>query len=306
MLFQLSGFIVGVGLGFCCVGALALWRSYFHVDEGHLGVLTRFGKAVRLSTGDIEMSPSPVIDFLEGNDLKLFKAGGHFKWPWDKVTTFSIMERVIDLSGLEGGKYAMAADGTVLRLDSKIRFFPKANDIYSYLFQLKNPMGHIKEMFTCLVRNEIANFRGETKDELDCLGAFAIIRRDRKKLNEQIELICRDEIGVNYGIQFSGVDLLDIVPPQELDAALNGIQNAKTAADTLFARAEGDARQKLVAAEKGIEIAKIRAQSVAQELETLAVMIKKLMNEGNVNNYFFHRKTELLGDAKVLLMQKDI
>jgi regulator of protease activity HflC (stomatin/prohibitin superfamily) len=304
--FDLSSLLLGISLGALLLGLILTWLSYLRVEEGHLAVLTRFGEVVCESFQGSELSAPRKLDFTESKPVKLFRPGVHWKRPWDQVVVFSTMERVIDLSGEEGGKYAMAADGTVLRLDSKIRFFPKENDYYSYLFELKNPMAHIREMFTCIIRNEIANFRGEFSGDQDVLGSYSVIRRDRKRLNEQVEFICKDQIGVSYGIQFRGVDLIDIVPPQELEVALNGIQNAKTEAETMFARAEGDTRQKIVAAEQGVEIAKIRAESVAMELQTLAKMIKKLFKDGNIDDYLFHRKTELLGDSKMVFLQREV
>ena len=305
--YDVTSLFVGMGLGFAVLALGWGWLSYFHVEEGHLAVLTRFG-AVLLKEGAEDTAPESKEkndELVDSKPIKLFKPGAHWKLPWDKVILFSTMERVIDLSGEEGGKYAMAEDGTVLRLDSKIRFFPKATAYYSYLFELKNPMEHIREMFICIIRNEIANFKGSTPGEVEVLGSYSVIRKDRKKLNQQVEFICRDQIGRSYGIQFLGVDLIDIIPPQELESALNGIQNAKTEAQTIYARAEADSRQKIFASEQGVEIAKVRAQSISMELKTLAKMVQQMIDEGNMDHYLLHRRTELLGDSKMLFMQKE-
>lgn len=306
MNFDLNSFYLGCTLGTLILGLLFLWRSYYHVEEGHLAVITRFGKALRCDPSPSQNPPLNGLSFIESDPLRLIQPGGHWKWPWDQVITFSTMERMIDLSGESGGKYAMAEDGTILRLDSKIRFFPKHESIYSYLFELENPIGHIREMFICLIRNEIANFKGESREDAELLGSYSAIRRDRKLLNDQVENICKAQIGDFYGIQFCGVDLLDIVPPHELDAALNGIQNAKTEADTMFARAQGDARQKIVAAEQGVEISRIRAEAITLELESQVNMIRTLIKSGNVDDYLIHRKTELVGNSKMLFMQKEL
>ncbi len=287
---DITTYSMGMALGGLFLIIFLFWRSYFYVEEGHLAVLTRFGAAVKNNN----------------HGLALFNPGGHWKYPWDKVITFSIMEGVIDLSGEKSGKYAMAADGTVLRLDSKIRFTPKSGDYYSYLFELKNSKGHIREMFTCLVRNEIANFQEEDDLANEALDSYSIIRRNRKRLNEQVDLVCKNQIGHAYGLQFYGVDLLDIVPPHELESALNGIQNAQTEAETLYARAEGESRQKLAAAEQGVEIAKIRSEAITLELHTLAKTIRKLILDGSINSYLTHRRTEMLGDSKMLFMQKEV
>ncbi|MEY4616050.1 MAG: hypothetical protein RJB66_1010 [Pseudomonadota bacterium] len=304
MEFDILSFMVGVGIALCCFLVAWLWLAYFHVEEGHLAVLVRFGAVVLEGHKNASSSQSREAELTDSKPMQLYSPGGHWKFPWDKVIIFSTMERVIDLSGEEGGKYAMAADGTVLRLDSKIRFFPKSSSYYSYLFELKNPMGHIKEMFICVIRNEIANFKGSSTSTEEILGSYSEIRRERKLLNQQVEYICRSQIGSSYGIQFLGVDLIDIVPPQELESALNGIQNAKTEADTMYSKAEADTRQKVLAAEQGVEIAKVRAESVANELRILAKTIKGLMAEGNADHYLAHRRAELLGDSKLVFLQK--
>lgn len=307
MTIDLVSLFAGVGIGVIALMGLGFWLAHFKVEEGHLAVLTRFGRLVNKgpskalalngSISNGSTSAGPASD-------NLFSPGAHWKWPWDKVIHFSVMERIIDLSGEKGGKYAMADDGTVMRLDSKIRFKPQINNIYSYLFELKNPMGHIREMFTCIIRNEIANFKNNSNLDTEVLGSYSLIRRERKKLNHQMELICKEQLDSDYGIQFRGVDLIDIVPPHELEFALNGIQSAKTEAETLYAKAEADSRQKIIAAEQGVEIAKLRAESVTLELQILAKTIKKLMADGEVDHYLYHRKMELVGDSKMLFVQR--
>jgi regulator of protease activity HflC (stomatin/prohibitin superfamily) len=271
---------------------ILFWNSWLKVEEGHAAVVTEFG--------------SVIYESHNNKILKIFQPGIHFKKPWQKAIHFSTMERVLDLSGIDKGRHAMAADGTVLRLDSKIRFYPHKDHFYSYLFELKNPMEHIKEMFTCLLRNEIANFSTKISDEYDFVGSYSEIRRDRKLLNEKMEAFCNLQIGKNYGVKFNGVDLIDILPPQELETALNAIQNAKTEAETIFSRAEADSRQKIASAQQGVEIAKIKAEAAAIEIETQAAGIKKLIDQGLFNNYIRHRKTELLGDSKMTFIQKEI
>jgi regulator of protease activity HflC (stomatin/prohibitin superfamily) len=283
--------LFGIVLGFVPLIVFLFWNSYFKVEEGHAAVLTSFGAAQYADK--------------EKNKLKIFLPGIHTKKPWEKIKYFSAMERILDLSGNDGGRHAMAADGTVLRLDSKIRFYPMPEHYYSYLFELKNPMGHIKEMFTCLLRNEIANFSTETPNKLDFVGSYSEIRRDRSRLNHEMESFCETKIGLKYGVKFNGVDLIDILPPQELEVALNAIQNAKSEAETMYARAEADALQKIAAAEQGVEIAKISADASAIEIKTQASAIRKLIDHGNFNHYMRHTETAILGDSRMTFIQKE-
>ncbi|HEY8269602.1 MAG TPA: SPFH domain-containing protein, partial [Pseudobdellovibrionaceae bacterium] len=280
------------------------WNSVFKVEEGHAAVLTRFGAVVyedEESTSDVNP-----LDFIDHRRVKTFKPGVHWIWPWEKVHCFSTMERVLDLSGPDGGRHAMTADGTILRIDSKIRFKPLEKHLYAYMFGLKNPMEHIKELFTCLIRNEIANFCNSKVDgdSREFVGSYAEIRRDRNHFNFLIENFCQKQIGSSYGVQFNAVDLIDILPPPELEKALNGIQSATTEAKTIYSRAEADSRQRIAAAEQGVEIAKTRAQAVAVEIQTIAGVLEKLLDQGSLNYYLQHRRTELMTDSRLTFVKK--
>lgn len=297
-----SSFLVGIGIGLLTVCLVAFLFSSFKVEEGHLAVLTRFGAV--LTEGEQPLKSKNEIDFVESRIVKTYRPGFHLKKPWDKVHRFSIMERVIDLTGEDGGQHTLAADGTLLRIDAKIRFVPLSNNYYSYLFEFKNPVAHLREMFTCLLRNEIANFSSGSTEKFDFIGSYSQIRRDRSMLNQQMDLFYRDNIGSKYGVQFKHTDLIDILPPPELDNALNAIQNAQTESDTIYARAEANSRQRMAAAEQGLEIAKIKAEATAIEILTLAETIKKLMAEGQWQQYLQHRKIEILGDSRLTFVQK--
>jgi regulator of protease activity HflC (stomatin/prohibitin superfamily) len=291
MEFSMESFLMGAGFGGFAGVIYLLNAAFFRVEEGHKAALTRFGRALKV-----------------GSSLRLFGPGGHWKWPWDKVITFSVMERVIDLTGEDGGQSAMAGDGTLLRLDSKIRFRPLAEKAYSFLFELKNPMQHIRGTFVCIIRNEIANFGpaddAEKSDEI--LGAYHLIRRDRYRLNEQVDRACLAQLGAAHGIQFCGVDLIDIVPPHELETALNGIQNARAEAETLYAKAEADSRRRLAAAERYVGIQKTRAEASTAELAKVAEVISDLVTDGNIDNFIDHKRTELFGNSRIIFQQRQV
>lgn len=308
----LSHFLVGVFLSFVLAAIVWVWKSVFKVEEGHAAVLTHFGAVVfeneTLTAVASEGAVSNVrdLDFIEQKKLKIFEPGIHWVWPWEKAHCFSTMERILDLSGPDGGRHAMTSDGTILRIDSKIRFRPLEKHLYSYMFDLKNPMEHIKELFTCLIRNEIANFRNSKVDG-DCrefVGSYAELRRDRNHFNFLLEDFCQKQIGSFYGVKFNAVDLIDILPPPELESALNAIQNAKTEAQTIYSRAEADSRQRIAAAEQGVEIAKIRAQAAAKEIQTIAGVLAQLLDQGSLNHYLQHRRTELMTDSRLTFVKR--
>jgi len=300
------GLLIGTAIYLLVLG----YRSFFRVEQGYLGVLTSFGAAV--------------ADSEDGERLRLFEPGLHFKWPWQKVHRVAIMEQNLDLSGEFGGQMAMAEDGTVLRFDSILRFAPAKDRIYAFLFGMKAPLEHITGLFACLLRNEIANFGRSGRDSLSRLapaasgpaegierasyvendeGSYALIRRERHELNRRIEAFCRDQVGQRYGVKFNAVDLTDILPPDELVDALNAVMNAKAEADEGFARAEADCQRQILAAESGVEIAKSRSLAAEREIRTLAMYLDELRKSKTLGFYVQRRRAEVLTQSRAYYLR---
>jgi regulator of protease activity HflC (stomatin/prohibitin superfamily) len=287
--FDELGFLIGAG-------AFLVWalsRSYVRVDEGHVAILVAFGAVVR-----------------DGKKPKLLGPGLHFKAPWHHHRIVSKKEQNLVLSGEEGGRMAMAEDGTLLRFDSILRFTPETDELEAYLFGTKHPHEHITGLFTCLLRNEIANFRAVApeggpvsvalaKKSIEA-GSYALIRRERQVLNQRIATFVRESIGVKYGVRFSAVDLTDILPPDELADALNAVLTAQAEAEAHYARAEGDCQQRVLAAERGVEIAKARAQAAEIEITRLGEYLADLSSEKTLRAYVARRRAETLSQARTV------
>jgi regulator of protease activity HflC (stomatin/prohibitin superfamily) len=302
MTIMILGFFVGLSLYGLYLTAFHFWVQ---VPQGHAAVLTTFGRAI----------------FLEepGRILRTVEPGLHFKWPWQKVQDVSTMEQMIELSGEVSGTSAMASDGTMLRLDSKLRFTPVASGLYDFLFSMVRPIEHMKGLFTCLLRNEIANFdhvgasptentgAGRLSSDLhpsEKIGSYALIRRERRRLNQRIRDFSCAEIGTRYGVRFEGVDLTDILPPDELAHALNGVINAQSEAEMVYAQTAAECEQREMAAEQGLDIAKSRAKAVETEIATTASILANLQRNGTLTHYIARRRAEVFGDAKTAYMRR--
>lgn len=285
---------LGLFAGLLAYAVVTLWRSCFRVDQGHLAVLTTFGKAV--------------ADGADPKKLRTFGPGLHWKLPWQHVVDVPVMEQNLDLSGEQGGRTAMAEDGTVLRFDSILRYRPIEAELGQFLFHMKAPLEHITGLFTCLLRNEIANFRtvapsgnGSKPHAIEEeVGSYAVIRRDRKLLNKNIEEFCRTQIGKRYGVQFSAVDLTEIVPPDELADSLNAVMNAQSEADEAYHRAEADCQRRVLASERGVEIARARSQAAEEEILTLGRFLEELAAKGTLREYVRRRRAEVLSQSRAL------
>jgi regulator of protease activity HflC (stomatin/prohibitin superfamily) len=275
-------------------------RSVFQIQEGHLGVLISFGKVMPAEPGR--------------DQLKTFGPGLHVKWPWQKVRKVSMMEHMIDLSGEEGGTTAMASDGTILRLDSKLRLTPEALHLHHYLFSMERPVEHVKGLFTCLLRNEIANFDQKEETTKDVkpqsylpavrVGSYAAIRRERRLLNQHIQEFCRAQIGNRYGVRFDGVDLTDILPPEELAQSLNSVMNAQSEAQRLLAQTEAECEQRILSARKGLAIARARGRAVEDEIGTMAGLLADLQRNGTLDLYVERRRGEVLADSRISYIKR--
>ena len=290
----LTGFLAGLAL----FGAYALTKCWFRVEEGHLAVLTTFGAAETTEPG--------------GHALRVWRPGLHFKRPWQKAVTVPIMEQHLDLAGEEGGRVAMAEDGTLLRFDSILRYVPLEAELARFLFGLRNPREHMMGLFTCLLRNEIANFRAPRASQSPegrfdfalQAGSYALIRRERALLNQHIERFCREQIAEDYGVRFHAVDLTDILPPDELADALNAVIHAQTDAEARYFRAEGDCQQRVLSSEKGVEIANARARAAETEIDTIRSFLSQLQSSGTLDLYVARRRAEVHGESRAVFVKE--
>ncbi|CAN5730906.1 SPFH domain-containing protein [soil metagenome] len=293
----LLGLVIGVVV---CVIVLA-FRSTFRVEEGHLAVLVTFGKA---ETSDGK------------HKLVTYGPGLHRKKPWQHVLTVSAKEQNLDLNAEEGGGTAMADDGTILRLDSFVRYVPVEEVLYEHLFGVERPLEHITGLFPCLLRNEIANFRGhhEPGDDAAPLstrfdfagqaGSYSLIRRERKLLNDRIQHFCHARIDNRYGVRFVAVDLADILPPDELADALNAVMQAQSESEAMLFRAEAECQQRIIGAERGIRIATTRASAVEIEIRGLAGFLEDLETRGVLDAYIERRRAEVSSESRALFLKE--
>jgi regulator of protease activity HflC (stomatin/prohibitin superfamily) len=286
-------FELGLLAGAVLFLAWKLREMSFRVDEGQVGLVLRFGAA------------------LHGPDGKLLLAepGLHFKLPWDEVRIVSLREQMLTLGAGENAEQAMLNDGTVIRLQSMLRYAPRREGIPHYVFGLHHRKEHVATLFSSLLRSEIANVKAAppTLDNLSDLpeedSSFALVRRDRMLLNRRISDFARKTFGDRYGIDFHSVDITDIHPPDELADALNAVISARAEADSTRFRAESDCAQKVMAAEHGVAIATAKASAVEAEIDELGRHLATLSTQGVLDAYVARRRSEVMSDARTLFVK---
>lgn len=286
----LLGLLIGVAL-------FVWWMAkdcFVLVQQGQVAVLTRFGAALRNPDGS----------------LKLHEPGFHFKWAFEEAKVVSLREQLVTL-GTEGGgaEPMMLNDGTVIRLHANLRYAPQREGILKYLFGLHHRKEHVAGLFSSLLRNEVANVKAapatgsiEHLDE-DLNNAFALVRRDRKLLNDRIADFAKTQLR-DYGVVFQSVDITDIHPPDELADALNAVMSARSEADSMRFRSQSECAQRLMAAERGVEIATAKAAGVEAEIDELGRHLQELDKAGVLDAYVERRKAEVLSDAKTVYLKE--
>jgi len=288
---------LGIVLGLGGYAVLLFLRCLFRVEEGHRALLSSFGALAVDGRGQ----------------ARTYGPGLHRKLPWQIVHSISIMEQNLDLSTQEGGRTAMTEDGTVLRFDSVLRYTPIESQLERYVFGIRSSREHIAGLFASLLRNEIANIRTPPAErertplslELPAeAGSYATVRRERQQLNGRIAEFCRDHLGDHYGIEFRAVDLTDMLPPDELADALNAMMRAHSEAQANFARAEASCSQRVLAAERGVEIARSSAGAVEEEMNQLASYLSDMHHGGTLDLYVRRRRAEVFSESRAVFIRR--
>jgi regulator of protease activity HflC (stomatin/prohibitin superfamily) len=100
------------------------------------------------------------------------------------------------------------------------------------------------------------------------------------------------------------VDLMDILPPDELADALNAVMNARSEADSQRFRAESESRQQLLSAQQGVDIARTHASAVQLEMDTLAEHLGTLERDGVLELYVERRQAEVLSESRTVYVNE--
>jgi regulator of protease activity HflC (stomatin/prohibitin superfamily) len=289
-------FFIGILIGLLLTMLWKLKDCFFKVDEGYVALVTRFGAVHRASD----------------RQLKLYQSGLHTKWSFEEIHLVSLREHLVALGESQGAEPMMLNDGTVVRIEAKLRYAPLTSELEHYVFGLQHRKEHVQSLFSSLLRNEIANLKAPMSDESagglirveEVSGSFSVLRRERQTLNQRIADFAAKHLGKGYGISFEGVDIVDLKPPEELAQSLNAVMSARTEADSIRFRAESDSAQRTMTAEQGVAIAKANAAAVEIEIETLGRHLKTLEQSGVLQAYVQRREAEIMSDARTVYVNE--
>jgi regulator of protease activity HflC (stomatin/prohibitin superfamily) len=325
------GFLLGAPL--FLVGWMVLGGIYT-VEQNERAVITSFGRAVRLpgrtSLDDAvaeHLSPEHRERYTYPT-LKVIGPGGpYLKRPWQKVHKVNVAIRTVsiafdpeDPNVNEGGTMldAVTKDQLNIRITGQLRFRVSEENIYAYLFGVKNPEAHLMGYFISVLRERIANFEaprmnigieGGRDDGGESIGIEGVsindLRKNLNSLNDQMEQECLSS-AARYGIVFDASLITGIDPPAEIESALAAINTAhnEVSADLSVAHAMAD--QRIEQSKRAVEIETMRAEAEVEPLRQLAAQLDELRasGPGALDAYLRNVRLDLVGAASKVIRER--
>ncbi len=300
------------------VTGFALWflircvlTGFYTVEQNERAVITSFGRAQRLENRTT--LEHPMAEHLsedhksryEYPQVRVVQPGGpYIKMPWQKVhkvnvaiDTASVAWDPEDPSANARGAVleAVTKDQLNINISGQLRYRVAEQNLYAFLFGVRNPIAHVMGYFVSILRERIANFTapraavdpaatagdGATGaipeiseivgGELSEIEGISIndLRKNLTELNQQMDHECLSS-AARYGIVLDTSLITGIDPPQEIEAALAAINTAhnEVSADISIAQAEAD--QKIEQSKRAVEIQTMRVQAEVEPLQKVA------------------------------------
>lgn len=177
-----------------------------------------------------------------------WQAGYHFKVPFiDRIAKkVSLKERVVDFKP----QPVITRDNVTMQIDTVVFF--QVTDAKMYTYGVENPISAIENLCATTLRNIIGEM------ELD----HTLTSRDI--INTKITAIL-DEATDKWGIKVNRVELKNIIPPAEIQDAMEKQMKAERQRREAILRAEGEKRSAILVAEGEKESAILRADAVREQ-----------------------------------------
>ena len=195
----------------------------------------------------VQQAKAYVIEFL-GAYKTTWNVGLHFKIPFvEKVAkVVTLKEQVADFPP----QPVITKDNVTMQIDTVVYF--QITDPKLYTYGIEQPMVAIENLSATTLRNIIGDL------ELDqCLTS-------RDLINSKMRAIL-DEATDPWGIKVNRVELKNILPPKEIQNAMEKQMKAERERREAILRAEGEKRAAILEAEGEKESAILRADAKKQQ-----------------------------------------
>lgn len=298
----------------------------YTVDQSERAVLTTFGRARRLpgpTTADL-----PIAEALRPDERERYRypqvqvigpGGPYFRWPWQRVHKVSVAVQTMNMAldpedpgANQGGSVleAVTKDQLNTGLTGDVRFRVSEQNLYAYLFAIKQPIAHVMGYFVSVLRQKIASFEapqavsgaasGMTLELAQAEGiSINDLRKNLRDINQHMDQECRSS-EARYGVALDASLITSIDPPAEVESALAAINTAHNHVSSDISLARATADQRIVQSRRAVEIETLRAEAEVQPLQALAAELEQLRANGPdaLRGYRRFVALELLGRAQ--------
>jgi modulator of FtsH protease HflK len=242
-----GGNLGGRGFALIALGVMALWgfSGFFRVEPDELGVVLRFGKAVReVQPGLNYHLPYPIETVLTPKALRVNKIDIGMRVVDDirpgGTTVRDVPEESLMLTG----------DENIVDVDFSVLWKIKPNGVGDYLFNIQQPEGTVKAVAESAMREVV----GRSNIQPILTGARQNIETGVQDLMQSV----LDKYGA--GIQITQVQLQKVDPPSQVIDAFRDVQAARADLE----RAQNEAQ---TYANKVVPEARGRASQITQNAE---------------------------------------
>ena len=211
----------------------------------------------------IKVVPQAQVFVVEriGSYYQTWTTGLHFLVPFiDRVAKrVSLKEHVVDFKP----QPVITKDNVTMRIDTVV--FYQVTDAKLFTYGINNPMSAIENLTATTLRNIVGEL------ELDA----TLTSRDT--VNSKITSIL-DQATDKWGIKVTRVELKNILPPREIQDAMERQMKAERERRESILKAEGEKRSQILVAEGEKESQILRAQAVKEAtiLQADAIREKKI------------------------------
>lgn len=219
-----------------------------------------------------------------GTYSRSLHAGPHYVMPFfEKVAKrVSIKEQVVDFKP----QPVITKDNVTMQIDTVV--FYQVTDAKQYIYGVERPLAAIENLSATTLRNIIGEM------ELDS----TLTSRDI--INTKITSIL-DQATDRWGIKVNRVELKNILPPREIQDAMEKQMKAERERREKILQAEGDKKSQILVAEgeKESQILRAQAKKEAQILEAEAQKQAMVLRADAVRE---QKILEATGEAKAIEM----
>ena len=230
-----------------------------------------------IAAANIKIVPQATVYVIErlGTYYATWETGLHFKVPFfDRISKkVSIKEQVVDFKP----QPVITKDNVTMQIDTVV--FYQITDAKLFTYGVERPLSAIENLTATTLRNIIGEM------ELDS----TLTSRD--VINVKITSIL-DTATDKWGIKVNRVELKNIIPPREIQDAMENQMKAERERRETLLRAEGEKKSQILIAEGEKESAILRAEAVKEskireaqgEAEAILVVQKALADSIDLLN----------------------